>query len=84
MADLGTKQNWLVSPDWEVEKRWLQVQINERVSRINKTKQDIMDLKNVQLIKLEAQVIMMEQEIKRLEEKLAKKEPIEVKGGEDG
>ena len=73
MADLGVNQQWLVSPSAEVEKKWVQVQINERKSRINKIKQDIEDLKQVQLIKLEAQVMVMAQEILELETTLKNK-----------
>jgi hypothetical protein len=74
MADLPVNQQWLVSPSQEVEKKWIQVQINERKSRINKVRQDIEDLKQVQLIKLEAQVMVMEQEIKELEVDLKNKQ----------
>jgi uncharacterized small protein (DUF1192 family) len=84
MSDLPVAQHWLVSPSFEVEKKWLQVQINERVSRVNKIKQDIQDLKDVQLIKLEAQVILLEQEINKLKAELNKKEPLEVQGDSNG
>ena len=84
MSDLPVHQNWLVSPSYEVEKRWLQVQINERVSRVNKIRQDIQDLRDIQLIKLEAQVILLEQEINKLRSELNKKEPITVQGDSNG
>jgi len=67
MADLGTKQNWLVSPNAEVEKRWVQVEIQQRKSRIVKIKQDIEDLMLAAKVKLEAQIMMLEMEIRDLE-----------------
>lgn len=70
MADLGVHQQWLVSPDVEIEKKWLKVQIQERVSRINKTRQDIEDLILGQKVKLEAQVMMYLKEKDELERQL--------------
>lgn len=81
MADLPVDKNWLVSPSYEVEKKWLEVQINERISRKNKLVQDIDDLKKIQLIRLEAQILILDQEIAALQQKLSQKEPIEVTGG---
>ena len=81
MADLPVNQNFLVSPDHEVEKKWIEVQINERKSRVNKITQDIEDLRKVQLIKLEAQIMMLEKEINKLQSELDRKEPIEDQGG---
>ena len=74
MADIGVKTNWLVSENLEVEKKWIQVQIQERVSRINRAKQDIDDLRKGQIVRLEGQIMMLERELKKLKEDLAKKE----------
>ena len=70
MADIGVKQNWLVSPDADIEKKWLEVQIQERKSRIVKVKQDIEDLMKAQKVKLEAQIMMLEKEIASLKEQM--------------
>ncbi len=71
MADLPVKQQFLASPNLEVEKMWIDVQIQERRSRIIKTRQDIEDLIKAHKVKLEAQIIMLEKEIAFLEEKKA-------------
>jgi hypothetical protein len=69
MADIGSPQNWLVSKDVEVEKMWISVQIQEKKSRIVKTKQDIEDLMKGMKLKLEAQIIMLDKEILYLQQK---------------
>jgi len=74
MADLAIpKQQFLegISPDITVKKKWIQVQIQERVSRINNTKQLIEDLVRGQKVNLEAKVIMFEKEKVALERQLA-------------
>ena len=70
MADLGG-QHWLVSPDAEVEKQWLKVQINERISRLKGTRLAIEDLMTVQAEKLKGNIMMIERELVDLEDKLA-------------
>ena len=75
MSDIGTPQNWLVSKDLEVEKKWIDVQIQERKSRIVKTRQDIEDLERGMKVKLEAIVMMLEKEIAYLEDKKRKLTP---------
>ena len=69
MADMGVNTQWLASPDARVEEMWIDVQIQERRSRIVKMNQDIEDLMKVQKIKLDAQVMMLEKEIGYLLEK---------------
>ena len=71
MADIGTPQNWLVSKDIDVERKWIDVQIQERRSRIVKTNQDIEDLERGTKVKLQAMVMMLEKEIAFLNEKKA-------------
>ena len=68
MADVGTQQNWLVSPDSIVERMWLEVQIQEKKSRIARYKQDIEDLVKGRMVDLQAKIIMLEKEIKALEQ----------------
>jgi hypothetical protein len=71
MSDIGVPTNWLVSKDIEVERKWIDVQIQERKSRIVKTRQDIEDLERGMKVKLEAVVMMLEKEIAFLEQKKA-------------
>lgn len=73
MSDIGVQQRWLVSEDLEVEKKWIQVQIQERISRINRAKQDIEDLQRGQIVKLEGHIMMLEKELKKLQNDLIKK-----------
>ena len=69
MADTGVNTQWLASPDAQVEEMWIDVQIQERKSRIVKMKQDIEDLIKVTKIKYDAQIMMLEKEIGYLKEK---------------
>ena len=69
MADLPVNTQWLASPDAVVEEMWINVQIQEKKSRIVKTRQDIEDLIKGMKVKLEAQIMMLEKEIRFLEEK---------------
>lgn len=82
MADIGVQQTWLVSPDREIEKKWMQVQIQERKSRIARYKQDIEDLVKGRMVDLEAKILMLEKEMKKLEAEMASKQPIDVPGKE--
>jgi len=75
MADLGIKQHFLVSPTKEIEEKWLDVQIQEKKSMIVKTQQDIENLMKGMKVKLEAQIMMAELEIKELE---ARKQGIKI------
>jgi len=69
MADLQFEGNWLVSPNAEIERKWIEVQIQERKSRISRHKQDMEDLIKGKLVDLEARILMLEQELKELEAK---------------
>ena len=70
MADLQTGTHWLVSPDNEVEKQWLKVQINERMSRIKGTQLAIEDLEKVQAERLKGNLMMIDRELTELRKKL--------------
>jgi len=69
MADIGTPKNWLVSPTKEIDDMWIEVQIQEKRSRIARHKQDIEDLQKGKLKELGAIIMMLELEIKELENK---------------
>ena len=67
--DIPIEGNWLVSPSSEIERKWIEVQIQERKSRINRHKQDMEDLVKGKMVDLEARILMLEQELKELEAK---------------
>jgi len=69
MADLQVEGNWLVDPSAEIKRKWAEVQIQERRSRIARHKQDIDDLKRGKLVDLEARILILELELKDLEMK---------------
>jgi hypothetical protein len=66
MADIGERQTWLVSPTKEIEDKWIEVQIQERVSRIARYKQDIEDLKKGRILELEAKIMLLDLELKEI------------------
>ncbi len=67
MADLGGSQHWMVSPTREIEDKWIEVQIQERISRIARFKQDIEDLKKGRILELEAKIMLLELELKAIQ-----------------
>lgn len=69
MSDIGQKTNWLVSPTKEIEEKWIEVQIQERISRINRYRQDIEDYKKGRILELEAKIMMLELELKEIEQR---------------
>jgi hypothetical protein len=69
MSDIPVDGNWLVSPDAEIERKWIDVQIQERKSRIARHKQDMEDLIKGRIVDLEARILMLEKELKELEQK---------------
>ena len=71
MADIGVNKQWLVSPTKEIEDMWVQVQIQEKQSRIVKHRQDLEDLMKGEVVKIQALIKMLELEKKELETKLA-------------
>jgi hypothetical protein len=71
MADIGVPRNWLVSPTKEIEDMWIDVQIQEKKSRIVRHRQDIEDLQKGKLTELNAIIKMLEMEVKELEQKKA-------------
>lgn len=78
MADLPVEGNWLVDPNNDVKVKWLEVAIQERISRINRHKQDIDDLKKGKILELEARIMMLERELKDLESQKSRLVPIDV------
>jgi len=68
MADLPIEGNWLVDPDNEIKVKWIEVQIQERKSRIARHRQDKEDLIKGKLVDLDARILMLEKELKDLEQ----------------
>ena len=66
MADIGERHQWLVSPTKEIEDKWVEVQIQERISRIARYKQDIEDFKKGRILELEAKIMLLELELKEI------------------
>lgn len=69
MPDLGIQGNWLVSPTKEIEDKWIEVQIQERISRINRYKQDIEDYQKGRIPEIQAKIMMLELELKTFEQR---------------
>ncbi len=78
MSDLPIEGNWLVSPDHEIKRKWIEVQIQERKSRIARHRQDIEDLVKGKMVDLEARILMLERELNELETEKKKYTPIEI------
>lgn len=78
MADIGINQQWLVSPNAEIEAMWLDVQIQEKKSRMSRHRQDIEDLEKGQILSLRAKIMMLDKEIQFLENKRKNIELIDV------
>lgn len=85
MADIGQSKHWLVDPTKEIEAGWIEVQIQEKVSQINRTRQDIEDFKKGKIKSLEMQVLMLERERAKLESDLLRSRamPVEEVNGAD-
>ena len=66
MADIGQRKNWLVSPTKEIEEGWIEVQIQEKTSQINATKQLIEDHMKGTVKGLQMQIKMYEMELGQL------------------
>ena len=71
MGDMAlTRRSWMVNKDFVVTKKEIQVQIQERVSRIARLKQEIEDMMKGIIVGKEADIIMFEKEMAVLNERL--------------
>jgi len=70
MADLGSNRQWLIDEPNEVKKKWVKCEIQQRKSQIIRLQQDIEDLKDGQIVKLEATIMMLQAELINLTERL--------------
>lgn len=78
MADKPIREQWLVDPTKEIQEMWAKVELQQKVSLLQRTKQDIEDLEKGQILNLKAKAKMLELEIKRLESELMKIRSIET------
>lgn len=78
MADIPISKNYLVSPTKEIDEMWIQVQIQERKSRIARYNQDIEDLEKGRILDLRARIKMCELEIHKLESELLQSQSLDV------
>lgn len=67
MADIGINRNYLVEPNRDVKVKWLEIQIQERKSRVVRLRQDIEDITKGRIVELEAQMIIANNELIKLE-----------------
>lgn len=72
MGDIQRSNQYLSNPSDEVEKKWVEVKIQEKKSQMARAKQDIEDLKKGKIVQLEAGIIMLEKDIEQLQEKYKK------------
>jgi len=80
MSDIEIPKNWLVSPTKEIDEMWIKVQIQQKVSAINRYKQDIEDLQKGRILDLTARIKMLELEVKKLESELMRSLALEADG----
>lgn len=80
MSDIPIEKNWLVSPTKEIDEMWIKVQIQQKISAINRFKQDIEDLQKGRILDLTARIKMLELEIIKLESDLMRSSALEANG----
>jgi hypothetical protein len=68
MGDNPVQGNYLVEANVEVKKKWLDIEIQSRISRIARHKQDIEDLIKGKIVDLEAKIMMLERELESFKE----------------
>ena len=79
MADAGQEQyGYLVDPNVEVKVLQLEAKIQERISRINRLKQDIDDLTKMAIKSKQAELKMFELELLKLRADLVRLKPEEA------
>ena len=78
MADTGQEHRYLVDPSSEVKVLSMEAKIQERISRINRLNQDIEDLTKMAIKSKQAEVKMLELELKKLQIDLQTITPIDA------
>ena len=79
MADVGVpREKFLVSPNADVEKLWIQSAIAEKECRVKRLEIDKEEIIKSQVLKIESTILMIKREIVELNNQLTQKEPIDV------
>ena len=79
MADLPVpREQFLVTPNADVEKLWIQSAITEKECRVKRLEIDKEEIIKSQVLKIEATILMVKKEIVELNNQLTKKEPIDI------
>ena len=71
MADLPVSRHYDIEPPDDVKRMWVEVRAQEYRSRIARIKQDIDDLIKGQVLKLQAELKMLELSLEELEKRKA-------------
>ena len=79
MADIPVMGQYLVSPDLDVELKWAEAAINEKLRQIEALEVAVKELKSVKILQMEAKMMMLKKEVKFLQDKKAALGPIDVK-----
>ena len=78
MSDLRVEEMSLVDPTNDIKRKWVEVKIQECKSRIARHQQDKEDLIKGKLVDLEARILMLDLELKKLEQELVHLTVIDV------
>lgn len=79
MADLPVpKEQFLVSPNTDVEKLWLKSAIAEKEARVKRLEADKDEIIKSRVLKLEATILMLKREIVELNNQLNGMDPIDI------
>ena len=79
MADMPVpREQFLVSPNTDVEKLWLKSAIAEKEARVKRLDIDKEEIIKSQILKIDATILMLKREIVELHNKLNNMDPIDV------
>ena len=79
MADLPIpREQFLVSPNSDVEKLWVKSAIAEKEARVKRLEVDKEEIVKSQVLKLDATILMLKREIVELNNRLTNMDPIDV------
>jgi len=79
MADLPVpREQYLVTPNADVEKLWLKSAIAEKEARVKRLEADKEEVIKSRVLKIEATILMVKREIVELNNRLTGQEPIDV------
>ena len=79
MADVGVpKEQFLVSPNADVENLWIKSAISEKEVRVKRLEADKEEIIKSRVLKIEATILMLKREIVELNNQLNNMDPIDV------